>query len=80
MDKQANQMWRKQKSWGAGGIPKEDLCSDIASESIIVFVSCSINKNNFAVDCYNRVFNCPVAMSDCSIKLLDCSIRVFRSF
>ena len=74
------------KSWGGWGSPRKILknkYSEIASEGIsfLAFVDCFISCSiDFAVDCYNRAFSCPVAMSDCSIKVFGCSIRVFRSF
>ena len=63
--------WRRKQERvrGGWGIPQENFDSEIASEFLTeFFVSCSIN---FAVDCYNRVFNCLTVLLECLTALLE---------
>ena len=82
--------WKQEKVGGLGVYPRKILkrYSEIASESDFVFLLAltfiafvkHLSINLAVIDCYNRVFNCPIFMSDCSIRVYDCSIRVYRSF
>ena len=47
--------------------------------SFLAFVDCFINcSNDFAVDCYNRAFSCPVAK--CLTALLKCLTVLLEYF